>query len=197
MDANAVVQASERIMWAEDALVALRRADDFPSAEKAWSSFLLATSTFFSKLQQGSKTNGKSKTWFGRQLYVRKNSPVLRYIHFARNADEHGIIRVTVRRGDNWWQGRQLGFGERISAPVQRVDQVTLDPIGEPIKAWALGPYVQLVRAYDTRYNDYCDPPELKDKIGTNPIDVAEEALPLPRRILAEAAELILKPVRR
>lgn len=60
MDLAALEHAGVRIQWAEEALEQLKAVTNFPEAEKAWAAFLLAASTFYSKLEQGSKGNGVS-----------------------------------------------------------------------------------------------------------------------------------------
>lgn len=194
MDLSAVEQAGVRLHKAERALERLTKATGFAEAEDAWSDFLLAASGMYSKLQQGAKVSGKSGEWFGRQVKARRDNAVLRYIHHARNSDEHGIRRITGRSGPNWWEGRELQFGEQIQVEGQFADGRTLEPKGDPVKAWIFGPYITLVRVHDDRYHDYCDPPAvgtIEGKIGTNPIHVAEAAIPMLRTMLEEAAELV------
>jgi hypothetical protein len=65
----------------------------FPSGRR--SSGECRSSTIYSKLEQGAKGCGPSDAWFGRKKYDRKTDPLLRYIHHARNADEHGLEAVT------------------------------------------------------------------------------------------------------
>jgi hypothetical protein len=76
-------------------------------AARPSSDFLIAANRIFSKLEQGSKTNGQSKAWFGRKRHERRTNPLLRYIHHARNADEHGLAKVTDRTAS----GLALGVG--------------------------------------------------------------------------------------
>ena len=51
---------------------------DFAHAEEAWTDFLLAASTIYTKLEQGAKTSGQSAAWFGRKKKQRRDDPVLR-----------------------------------------------------------------------------------------------------------------------
>jgi len=191
MDLDAVALAGERLEWAEDALTQLRGAQDFPSSEKAWTALLLAASAFYSKLEQGSKAKGKSTAWFGRKKKQRKDDPVLRYIHFARNSDEHGIERVTDRRNAGWLD---VGFGEQRKTHIQKVDPVTNLPTGPEIRAFLYGQHLVAVTAHDRRFGDSCDPPIglIGDDLdGSHPPDIAAVVLEKLRDILEEAGELV------
>jgi len=190
MDLRAVEQAGERLEAAEEALEALKAAKDFRAAEKAWTAFLLAASTFFSKLEQGAKSNSQSKFWFGTKIKQRKDDPVLRYLKAARNSDEHGIERVTERSDGGW----ELTFGERTKVTVQKGNAETLEPYGPSAPGFIYGPRLTAVTAHDRRFNDHCNPPELllgEDRDGTFPADIAEAAMDILRPILEEAAELV------
>ena len=65
--------------------------------EEAWSNFLTMANRAYTKLEQGAKDNGKHRAWFGRQKHERRQDPSLRYIKNARDADEHGLERITER----------------------------------------------------------------------------------------------------
>jgi hypothetical protein len=68
---------------AERALDEFREATSYAAAESAWTDLLLASGTFFSKLEQGAKGASSSEYWFGLKKHQRKTDPVLRYIHMA------------------------------------------------------------------------------------------------------------------
>lgn len=196
MNPEAVAQASARLRRAKRALAELHGAASFNDAEDAWSDFLLACSTIYSKLEQGSKGNGKSEAWFGRKKKLRRCDPMLRYLHFARNSDEHGIERVTSQAPGNVWKGRKLEFNERIPLKAVQVDKVTLLPIRALPDAVVTGPTLKMVRAHDRRFGDYCDPPatHLGEPVpfGENfPANVAEVAVPYFEGLIEESRELI------
>ena len=115
MDPNAVEQAQVRLRKAEKALEALKEADGYEAAEDAWTDFLLAASTIYTKLEQGSKSNNRSSGWFSRKKKERKDDPLLKYLHRARNSDEHGIERIDERGGNkhDLMTGEKLKFNER------------------------------------------------------------------------------------
>ena len=110
MELTAITMAADRLQMAEEALEDLKRAGDFRAAEKAWTSFLVAAGAFYSKLDQGTKGHGKSSVWFGLKKEQRRNDPVLRYLLFARNSNEHGIERVTERKDAGW---SDVPFGQQ------------------------------------------------------------------------------------
>ena len=162
MDALAVAQSKARLLKAEKSLEALKMATKIEDAEEAWTDFLLAASTIYAKLEQGSKGHAKSQAWFGHKKKERKEDPLLRYLHFARNSDEHGIERVSATTGENnnlLEGGRKLRFNERFPVKLTRIDEKTRQPIGETTDAVLAGPTLKPVRVYDRRFDDFCEPP--------------------------------------
>jgi hypothetical protein len=161
MDATAVEQAKVRLRKAETALEKLKSADSYEAAEEAWTDFLLASSTIYSKLEQGSKSKGSSAGWFGRKKKIRRDDELLRYLHYARNSDEHGIERVTERGGNSKdaLTGQKLKFNERLEYRFDTFDKETGEKKMTNQKAWLYGPSLQMIRIHDRRFNDYCDQP--------------------------------------
>lgn len=155
MNPNAIEQAKIRLKKAEKALSDLACAEYFDDADSAWSDFLLAASSIYSKLEQGAKGYQKSEPWFGLEKNLRKTDPLLRYIHFARNADEHGIERVTDRSMDNL----HLKFNERQVGKLRFADKKTMKPAGDEFDCIMAGPTIKLMRVHDRRYGDFADPP--------------------------------------
>lgn len=188
MNPAAIEQATIRLQRAEKALADLKSAKYFDDAETAWSDFLLASSGIYSKLEQSSKGYTRSEPWFGAEKSLRKTDQLLRYIHFARNADEHGIEFVTEQSLDNL----NLNFNERHPVQVQRIDQTTFEPEGDLIDAVLAGPTIKLVRVYDRRFGDFADPPEVHlGKVvpfgSSFPHDVGDAALSYLRSMVARA----------
>jgi hypothetical protein len=98
MDRVALRQAKSRLAKAEAAVTRLNTAKTFDETETSWSDFLTAAATIYTKLEQGSKTDKKSLSWFSRIKGLRRSDPLLRYVHQARNSDEHGIVDITLRK---------------------------------------------------------------------------------------------------
>ena len=196
MKQRAVEQAREKLARAERAVETLQSATSFETAREAWVDFLHAASGLYSKLEQGSKSNGRSMGWFGQKKKERRSDPLLRYLHFARNSDQHGLRLITeLEPGSAAIQGKQLPFGERRHITIIPVDPVTGQP--QPDKAAAAfvpGPSLRLIRAHDDRFHDFCDPP--KEHLGrpiTNhfPNAVAVLGLFYLKDLVAEAEELV------
>jgi hypothetical protein len=91
----AVEKAKDRLTSAKARLKNLESSTDYGSARRHWYDFLISSNAVFSVLEQGSKSFGKSETWFGRKKGERKGDPLLCYLHHARNADEHNVPSVT------------------------------------------------------------------------------------------------------
>jgi hypothetical protein len=203
MDPKAIAQAKARLKKAERALQALKDASKYEEAEDAWTEYLLATTSIYSKLEQGAKGNGKSMAWFGRKKNERRNDPLLSYLHFARNADEHGIERVTSKHSGFHSRTLRPKFNERHRIVVQRVDEKTMKPTGPKIKGMVAGPCIRCVKVRDDRFGDERDPPkehlgapimlpELPNVSGSEYPDIlAETALTYFRALIAEAEDFV------
>jgi len=193
MNPHALVQARQRLARANAALAELEAATNYDEAEIAWTDFLLAASTIYSKLEQGAKVSGKSQAWFGRQKKRRRDDHLLRYLHFARNSDEHGIERVTERAENNRELfGEPFKFGEhREFRGVSGKDPETGDLIFNEVRGWVSGPGIKLVRATDARFGDYCDPPVIGETPPNDPLTLGKTALPMIEAIIEEAEGLV------
>jgi len=97
MDQAAVSAALNCLERAKEALASLENGGSFDKMEGAWTDFLVMANRVYVKLEQGAKVSGKSKAWFGRKKSERRNDPLLSYIKNARDADEHGLARITER----------------------------------------------------------------------------------------------------
>ncbi len=195
MDAIAVELAKSRLAKTNKALAALKAATNYEQAEEAWTDFLLAAATIYSKLEQGSKGDGKSRGWFGQEEKERRDDPLLRYLHYARNSDEHGIERVAGYTGDNYdLGGRKLRFNERIPYQAQQLDKVSNETFGEKHEVVLAGPTLKPIRVHDRRFNDYCDPPDEHQgkhvRFSSFVIDIVEAAIPYLTELVSEAEAL-------
>lgn len=196
MNQNAIKQAKVRYLKAENAIARLNQAAQSEEMEVAWSDFLSAASTIYSKLEQGSKTNGASTAWFGRKKKERKDDQLLSYIHHARNSDEHGLNKVT----DAWVHHNFIGMpGGLVSVAVPEGE--TFIPL---TTSFGGGPEVplttyqthsiRLVTVVDSRYGDSFDPPKLH--LGNElperllPQMVGELALEYLKNLIEEASSL-------
>jgi hypothetical protein len=196
MDTQALEHAKARLRKAEKALEALTAAKDYESAEDAWSDFLLAGAAIYSKLEQGAKSKGSSAGWFGRKKKERKDDPLLRYLHHARNSDEHGIERVAERGGNqhDLMTGEKLKFNERREKLILSIqDPKTGEMKASNIKAYLYGPSLQMVRVYN--FGNHFDPPghhlgQPIDLDDNSLVGVAALGLSYLKQLIEEAEEL-------
>lgn len=122
----------------------------------------------YSKLEQGSKCNGKAAAWFGRAKKARKDDQLLSYMHHARNSEEHGIeditkrmergqSTVTVREPMTLKPGDTVGFNVRLDA-FGRVKIDAHNPKDLIVKNYDT-PDIALVTVKDPRFSDVFHPP--------------------------------------
>ena len=183
MEPLAVELATARLERAKRALEEFEAAKSHKAAEAAWADFLLASSNIYSKLEQGAKGNGKSAGWFGRQKRMRADDPVMRYLHHARNSEEHGLELITERHPDG---GNNQGFGEKTEWIIQTIDEKT-GALGEPVPGWMYGPHVKLAAVRDRGV--LYSPPDVVRPHGDPHVN-GTYAIERLAAMIAEAAEL-------
>jgi hypothetical protein len=183
MDQAAIDASKKHLERATVALAVIEGASALKEIEVAWSDFLIASNRIFSKLEQGAKVNGKSTVWFGRKKHERRTNELLKYLHRARNADEHGIAQVTERSqpglalgvGPGAWRfDGTFGPGGQVPGQSRFVEKI-------PSK-------VKLVRVYDT--GSPYEPP--KDESGKEllPNEAAQLALKYFHSMIEEVSQL-------
>lgn len=190
MDPVALRHAKARLVKVEEAIAKLENAPTFDAVEVAWTDFLTATATIYSKLEQGSKTSGTSTAWFGRVKKLRKTDELLCYLHHARNSEEHGIEDTAHRKAI----GAEFVLPNGKRSILRFEDpNVVLKEQHEPGKV----PINRIIRYTDVvRVRDrgvYYDPPteHLGETIDTrDPVELASFALPYLQALLAEAENL-------
>jgi hypothetical protein len=186
MNSEAIHKAARKLESIRRAVEAMKYSKDPINIEEAWEIFVNATGSFYSALEQGAKENDKSKAWFGRKKHERKSDPLLRYLHQARNADEHGIKRITDRTNSH------ITLKQGASATL-RSDGKKWDVIQQDGDIEFPNDVVRLVRVHDDRFHDWYDPPsqhlgrELSD---LSPAAVAGLAFDHLGQVLSEAAAL-------
>lgn len=157
-----------RLEKAKAALARFEAAATLNEAESAWSDLLLSGNAVYSKLEQGSKANGKASAWFGRAKKARKDDPLLSYMHHARNSEEHGIEDVTKRMEagqatitirEPFDPAKLDGLELRIGKDARGHVQVSSSN-EEVVSTQAYSkPSLALVRVKDPRFQDHFDPP--------------------------------------
>lgn len=189
MDPTAIRHAKARLIQAEAAAAGLMAAASFDGLESKWTDFLVAAASIFTKLEQGAKRFAPSELWFRQIRTLRRNDPLLRYLHHARNANEHGIQDTAHRKA----VGAVIEFPNGKEA-VLRVDSPDVifeqqETGGAPIKR--IIRYTDLVPIFD-RGVKYDPPTEhLGEAIDTrDPAKISAMALEYLRRIVAEGEKL-------
>jgi hypothetical protein len=165
----------------------IRLSTSFAETADAWSDFLLAASRIYSKFEQGVKGDNRAQNWFNLIKRERKKDELMRYIHFARNAEEHGLKKTSSNLGKVARVYSKDGGPTDLSifkiAGDVKIHSVS-EKIGDrPFEERTIGgweSFARLERAHDDRYNDYCDPP--KSHAGNliyaiTPLDAASGAL--------------------
>lgn len=142
-------------------LDAIEHVREFDQFEPGWYKFLLAANAADMIIAE-SATGAKSKPWYGRKKHLRRNDPLLRYMHAARNADEHGIEPV-VEVKPGFFQigspGEAVHIGRLV---VERgvIKQLSLNPVsGRYPQVRHENAVCKLKPVFDSRYGDTFDPP--------------------------------------
>lgn len=162
MKLEGVEQAEAKLAKARRDCAALHAARGVDEAFDAWTNFVYDLSALYSKLQQGAKGDGKSTAWFGTKIRERKTDELLRYLHFARDSEQHGISKNYAVSGANYAleDGRRMEFNERkrIKAnwAYEKVAGEGVKP-HEEFDAMIVGPSIQPVRVLNRGV--WCEPP--------------------------------------
>jgi hypothetical protein len=191
MNKTAVEAAYSCLEQAKDAVKTMESADGFDAMEKAWTNFLIMSNRIYTKLEQGAKTDGASTAWFGRKKHERRKDPLLRYIKNARDADEHGLERVTERKPG----GVEVKFNADEPDKPVNMERGHISTgssgiemsfkFGEPTSVMIqhTPPSVRLVEV--TNYGDKYQPPD------SDPITVARRGVTFLETLIAETESLI------
>ena len=166
MDKRAVEKAKVRLEKAESNLKQAKVSSSFKEFSSAWTDFLLAGNSVHTILEQGAKQNPKSRQWFGGKNKLRTKDPLLKYMHQARNSDEHGIAPILAHKGDSILLGTTTqGSSGRSGIYFNNVTitnsglkgEYVVDGGGELTITQA--PHVQLIAVTNERYKNTFDPP--------------------------------------
>jgi len=167
-DSIAIQHASLRLDKAKAAQERLEIATKREEIVSAWSDLLLAAAGVYSKLEQGSKTSGPGRAWYGRVKAERKADPLLSYVHHARNSDEHGIEEIVeVRKKGTATITFREPFdatkleGVQISVGRDNRGNVVVTSSNEDVATTKMydRDQVELVTVKDSRFNDTFQPP--------------------------------------
>jgi len=153
----------------------------------------------YTKLEQGAKDNGRHKAWFGRKKHERRQDPLLRYIKNARDADEHGLDRITERAsggvGINFPPGKTKATVKRGSIGGGQIALEFEQPTEISVHAYPASVKLIAVTNYGDRYEapiEHLGQPILRvhPQAHPNPIPVAQLAISHLEKLIAEARNL-------
>jgi hypothetical protein len=168
IESASIRQSVARLQKARGALTRLEAATTLDDSESAWADLLLSGNAIYSKLEQGSKANGKASAWFGRAKKARKDDPLLSYMHHARNSEEHGIEDITKRMeaGQATITIREPFDPSKLAGLQLNIDtdgrgRVLVSSSNEDVVSTQMyeRASIALVRVKDPRFNDHFDPP--------------------------------------
>jgi len=161
------------------------------SMMRDWRAFLEAADDVFAKLQKGAQKNDASQKWWGKLKQLRKDDPLLSYIHHARRIEKHGLTFSTQMSAP------AIELVDRTYAiPQERRGKELLIDIGHPGKLvkTVLPTSVGLVPVVDDQYGDVFPVPKThmgKPLTPTTIDDFAELALNTLEEIINEARDLL------
>jgi len=94
---KAFSRAKDHLESARRNLEATAKASSLDELAWAWSGFLTDAQRVFSKLREATRA-GPSKRWSEILQRTRDQDELLRYVHQARHADEHGLERIAQKQ---------------------------------------------------------------------------------------------------
>ncbi|WP_168727263.1 MULTISPECIES: hypothetical protein [Sphingomonas] len=164
MNPEAVKQAKASLKRCADACQKLNQATTFEETEAAWTDFLVWSARIYNKLGKGSRGNNASENWYGLIKKERKDDPVLRYIHHARNTDEHGIERILsndeLREVYIYRENGEI-IQEFSTIGGAKIDdlKMIIDGVPVPVPLERVEKVAKLVTVTDDVFGDSFDPP--------------------------------------
>lgn len=194
MDDKAFAAAKEKLALSRERLAEMKAAEDIVRLNRAWSEFLTEAQRVFTRMRKATN-DGPSKGWFDGILNVRGDDDLLSYILHARNAEEHGIERITSARpgglkvnigGDGYVDSMKI---------EQKADAVKVTYRGKnPITFEPIAASVDLIAVLDRGIMYQPPKTHLGEKLSAvTPIAVAELAQAYLDKIMTEADEKFRK----
>ena len=195
MKKAAIIKAQRRLDKARKALENVAHSTNHDDFESAWTDLLISLNTIMTVLEKGAKDSPQSRQWFGGKKKEVRTDPLLRYLVQARNADEHGLEKVSehvpaslsVGRGNRFVHIEYVKFDHlgRMSAKFTALD-------GRPLDVTHTLPHAALVAVSDDRFGDTFAPPN--EHLGQSiddpsPYWAGEKAVAYYQALITEAAQ--------
>lgn len=93
MEPKAFSRAKDHLQSAQWQLEGMKKASNLRDLSQAWRGFLTDAQRLFLMLRKATEV-GASKAWSDTLQRTRNQDDLLKYVHHARNADDHGMERV-------------------------------------------------------------------------------------------------------
>lgn len=196
MSKPAIARLRKDLWAAERAIHGMESARSFDEFEEAWLQILNNLGKLWEKLDALSKAaRGTFLGWYGQQAGFRRDDPLLRYLHHARNADQHTMQAVIAHQPGTRSISVPGGPGEvHIKHLEIRGGKVLHYQGSHPLTVKEAPARVELLRVED-RGVGY-DPPTAHLGIPLSRLDptfVAKTGVDFHRGVIDEAAEKYLK----
>jgi hypothetical protein len=193
----AVDKARVRLDKASGALKRVEASRTFPDFQSAWTDFLVALNSIVFVLEKGARGNPQSQQWYGGKKTFGRKDPLLRYLHQARNADEHGLEPVAERMPAQTFIGAP---GQSVNVKSLIVDDngninAQFEPVNGVLPTIKfVPPHAVLIAVSDDRYGETHDPPKShlgRPLLSTSPAAIAKAALEYYSSLIDEAELMI------
>lgn len=180
------------------ALEGMRGAKTLDELEAAWRTFLQNANKVWTKIELVCKAPSPAQPWLGAHLRIRKKDMLLRYLHHARNSDEHTLTEIVSKQpGGIGIRGAAGTGGVYIkSMTINSGPQGThIKYEGSPIEIVQVAPHVRLERVFDrgTWYNPPTQHLE-RQLTQADPVSVAEAGYEYMRSMVGEAEGRFFPP---
>ena len=196
MNPLAISKAQVRVRIAQKAVGDLEACRDYETFTQIWFTFLNASKSVYTVLEQGAKASARSRQWFGAKAEERRRDPLLQYVYQARNNEEHGLLSSSEHVPGSLAIGvNKPGFSAQIRFDTDASKGLVATSLdGKPVLIEQTLPHVKLIRVHgrDAAREIY-DPPEMHGGLkiaDTSPLGVAKLMVTYLAAMVSEAALL-------
>jgi hypothetical protein len=196
MKKSASEKILKRLRMANSEYNNLKNARDFEQFEEIWYKVLVCGNAVDMILETSMKV-GKEQPWYGVKIKLRREDPLLSYMHAARNVDEHGLEPVIVEEPGALVIG--VG-GESVHLKSLRIVNGKIEfldaeqPDGSAPTILQIPRRPKLVSVFDVRSKKNFDPPiQHLGKIidDTSPVGVAKVWIGYLNSVVNEAQRFV------
>ncbi len=181
--------AKSELKSAERAISSMKNATTFDEIEEAWKIYLGSIEKCWIKIERVCQPKRNTfEPWQGQYKKLRKKDMLLRYIHHARNADQH-TIEETVKHIPGGYALRNIQ-NKNFTKSLKIENGVITEYIGSPRMLETFPSRIELLR-FKENGNWYNPPTQHLDKNleKRDPIYIAEKGLEFYNQFVNEAEE--------